>query len=284
MALTLLNSIYGRDFSKKYVWGCNSYITETSALFLEYRDPQKVLCAPTQFGCAVRCRFCASNDLQFSRNIGSQTLAELIDKTADLSALGDKFQVSFMGQGEPLFNLENLSKTYNYLSRKYPKITFGLSTVGIPHLIKLLLGKYPEIANSTKFQISLHSTTEETRRKLIPYSGKYSLKELFESAEQLSRETGRKICLNYLLFEGINDSQTELENLGKINPQFFYLKLSKYNPLEKSQLKPSPQATFKHFINKLQEKGLETHYFESRGANINAGCGQLCKQYYRKIN
>lgn len=284
MTLTLLNKSYDKDFSEKYVWQCKDNATETSALFLGYRRPQNIVCAPTQFGCEVRCKFCASNGLQFSKNIDSRTLAELIDKTADLSNFNDEFQVSFMGQGEPLFNLGNLSKTYNYLSGKYPKITFGLSTIGVPHLIKLLLEKYPKIANSTKFQISLHSTIEETRRRLIPYSSKYSLGELLKSAEHLSRETGRKICLNYLLFEGINDSQAELENLGKINPKFFYLKLSKYNPLEKSRLKPSSQSTFQHFINELGEKGLETHYFESRGTNINAGCGQLCKQYYRKIN
>jgi len=284
MVITLLSKLSNEDSSKKYVWRCDDNITETSALFLEYRYPQNVICVPTQFGCPVRCQFCASNDLPFSKNIDLPTLVELIDKTLVLSKIDDEFQASFMGQGEPLLNLENLSKTYEYLSSKYPGVTFGLSTIGIPHLIKTVLEKYPKIVGSTKFQVSLHSTIEEKRRKLIPYSSRYSLEELFKSAELLARESGRKICLNYLLFEGVNDSQTELENLGRINTELFYLKLSKYNPLEKSRLRTASESTFQHFINKLEKTGLEIHYFESRGTNINAGCGQLCKQYYKKTN
>jgi 23S rRNA (adenine2503-C2)-methyltransferase len=282
METTLLNKFSNKDSSKKYVWKCNDYVTETSAFFLEYRHPQNVICIPTQFGCPIKCLFCASNDLSFSKNIDSTTITELIDKTLSLSKIDGAFQASFMGQGEPLFNLENLSKAYEHLISKYSKITFGLSTSGIPHLIKSIIAKHPIILNNTKFQISLHSTIEEKRRELIPYSSRYSLEDLFKSAELLARKSGKKICLNYLLFEGVNDSQTELENLERIDPELFYLKLSRYNSLEKSGLKTASEKIFKHFINELEKTGLEIHYFESRGANINAGCGQLCKQYYKK--
>lgn len=177
------------------------------------------LCISTQAGCHIGCPFCLSGTRGLFRNL---TCDEMILQLAAAKGKGfDIKRVTLSGIGEPLYNLENVLPFIEHCQKhNFPA---SLTTTGGPlkNFEKIL--QFPH----NGLMISLHAGTAATHRKLIP--GGPSFEELWQiltkALKNISRRKRRKIGINYLLLEGINDSTVELDKLSALLQPFSDLTL-----------------------------------------------------------
>ena len=250
---------------------------ESALVDLDYRTPNKVICVSSAIGCTIGCKFCKTGQ-KYHRNLNNREIIEQIEniiqhdrlKSASSSKM---FEISFMAMGEPLLNYNNLIKTFDWLGKEYgDNLEVTVSTAGLVNKIyELAELNYPF---SIDLQISLHSTDQYLRNKLMP-GLRDNIKDIINASEYYARKVKRKVCINYLLLNNVNDSEKELRALHKLlNPKYHYVKLSEINSNSSHFSKP-PDSKYKIFYNFLLSKNIETKLFKSKGVDIGAGCGQL---------
>lgn len=112
------------------------------SLLMAYRDGRYSACISSQAGCAMKCVFCATGQMGFSRQLSA---SEIFEQTQMFSSYLRKkgkrlSNVVMMGMGEPLNNYENVihavKKMNSDLNIGARSIT--ISTVGIVPRIKRL--------------------------------------------------------------------------------------------------------------------------------------------------
>jgi 23S rRNA (adenine2503-C2)-methyltransferase len=257
---------------------------ETAVLNLPHRKPRLVICTPSQLGCSFGCRFCGLSLSRHATNLAAQEIIDLVDQSRRMGSdvfghqiESDGWQISFMGQGEPLANLDNVLKVIEYyLSAERKSILFGISTVGIPTKLGQLAAVPRNVLAQIKLQLSLHASLDHIRHELLPGTRGWSIQEMLEVAKRIARRSGRRVCLNYILIDGINDDETCLEALVSLaDPDSFYVKLTILNEVNGSNLVGSCWEVVQRFAHTLSDSGRVVKVFHSAGRNVNAGCGQL---------
>lgn len=230
-------------------------------------------CVSSQVGCAVNCSFCATGKRGFIRNLSYKEIIEqvlTIQRDTGLKVTN----VVFMGQGEPLLNLDNVLKAMEMFNENFQigarRLTVSTSGI-IPQIRKLA-----DIDMQSTLALSLHAPNSETRLKLMPIEAKYNMKELHGALKYYVEKTGRRITIEYLLIKDLNDTIDSAKQLA------MYLKdikcninLIPYNPTEKNDYKrPSNNAIMK-FKSLMEHSGKKVTVRLERGADIDAACGQL---------
>lgn len=230
-------------------------------------------CVSSQVGCAVNCSFCATGKRGFIRNL---TYKEIIEQVLTIQRdTGLKVtNVVFMGQGEPLLNLDNVLKAMEIFNENFQigarRLTVSTSGI-VPQIRKLA-----EINMQSTLAISLHAPNHEIRKKLMQIENKYSMDELKKAMKYYVDKTGRRITIEYLLIKDLNDTTESAKELA------YYLSdikcnvnLIPYNPTEKNDYqKPSNNSIMK-FKYLLEHSGKKVTVRLERGADIDAACGQL---------
>lgn len=248
---------------------------------------RRTICVSSQVGCALGCPFCATGQQGFVRNLST---AEIIDQIlfflrryhAEMETpvkgkrRGWLTNVVFMGMGEPLANYDNVRQAIAILNS--PKC-FGLGH----HQITLsTAGMEPQIlqisTEQLQFQlaVSLHAANDNLRNRLVPLNKKYPLQQLIPACREYADQTGRNVFIEYALFAGINDSlqaADELISLLAGLPCSINLILGNAGPSPEFQ--PSHRETALVFQKRLIAAGIRTMLRVSRGADIEAACGQL---------
>lgn len=230
-------------------------------------------CVSSQVGCAVNCSFCATGKRGFIRNLSYQEIVEqvlTIQRDTGLKVTN----IVFMGQGEPLLNLDNVLKALEIFNNDFQigarRIT--VSTSGIIPQIKRLA---QEELQST-LAISLHASNHAVRQKIMPIEKKYPIDELMKALKDYVDKTGRRITVEYILIKGLNctiESAKELANL--LHNIKCNINLIPYNPVTKTDYeKPSNNEIMK-FKYLLEHSGKKVTVRLERGADIDAACGQL---------
>lgn len=256
-------------------------LIEAVALDLWYRPVRHVICVSVQVGCPIGCRFCATGQVGFSRNLTVREILGQIWKILGKSTLGQKvlnekrpFHITYMGEGEAMMNYDAVVEATRRLRKTFgERVSFTISTVGLLSGMRKLLkeGFGPWVT----LQISLHAPTEGQRARLIPLPGNH-LKEVINLARKYALQTGQRVCANYILIKRRNDSREEAERLAALlDPEHFYIKLSQLNPIEGTTFKPTSQKARRIFRRVLEEHGYKVKYFISRGREIGSGCGQM---------
>jgi 23S rRNA (adenine2503-C2)-methyltransferase len=179
--------------------------------------------------------------------------------------------VLFAGMGEPLNNYYHVAKSVGMLLDAAIAEEVSITTSGIvPFMYKLC-----DVPIS-RLGISIHATTDETRNLLVPINKKYPLKEVIEAGEHFFVKTGKPVTVNYLLFENVNDTDSDIERLSNLlSPEVFKIKLKHWNDVNVEWLKKSSTTVFDKFITGLTANGFSVTTCISEGADIGAGCGQL---------
>ncbi len=209
---------------------------------------------------------------RFPRHLGRDDLVEMLQYSLRYLKT-PKFQVSFMGQGEPLLNAQNIFDFCAQLYRDFPQVEIGISTVGIAAGIRALASQ--EWVERVKLQISLHALPQEKRVSIIPAEKKYPVIESILEAEKLCGGLKRKCALNCTLLDGINDSPYDAMQIAKIAVNGpFYVKVSMFNPHRKCLFMPASSKQVETYCQVLKANKVEVHRFQSIGTNIGAGCGQ----------
>ncbi|MEK7069875.1 MAG: 23S rRNA (adenine(2503)-C(2))-methyltransferase RlmN, partial [Patescibacteria group bacterium] len=238
---------------------------------------RNTVCVSSQVGCAMNCGFCATGKMGLKRNLTGE---EIIDQVLFFAQLLKKENqavnnVVFMGMGEPFLNYENTIQAIKILNDKD-----GFN-IGIRHISISTCGIVAEIEKfasenmQVNLAISLHSADDETRSKLMPINKTYPLTVLMKAVDNYIKKTNRKVMFEYLLIDGINDSDDDARKLIKLmKNSLYHVNLIKYHDTG-NNLKPSSQAKRTQFFDTLKKLGVSVTFRMSFGEDILAACGQL---------
>jgi len=252
-----------------------------------YNLDEHILCISTQIGCRMGCICCATtlpvgkNKKGFIRNL---TADEIIDEAKNVlrsinkkNLKSKKILFSYFGMGEPFLNYDNVVKSIKTLSGLFPNSRTSLCTTGIRiDLIKKLARE--KINTPLKLQLSLQAPNDALHKKILPKVGK--IKPALEALKYFSPTRNVPAKVIYVLIKNINDSKKQAVQLAKLLKNYpFIVKLSNLNEI--NNLKPSGEEKFKMFEKILHVNGIKTCRFYSDGTDIEAGCGQLRRRYYK---
>ena len=201
-------------------------------------------CVSSQVGCAVNCSFCATGKRGFIRNL---TYKEIIEQVLTIQRdTGLKVtNVVFMGQGEPLLNLDNVIKAMHILNDNFQigarRITVSTSGI-VPQIYKLA-----DIDMQSTLAISLHAPNHDIRRRLMQIEDKYDMKELKKALKFYIEKTGRRITVEYLLIKDLNDTTEAAKELAEyLRDLKCNINLIPYNPTaENDYQRPSKNSIMK---------------------------------------
>lgn len=280
--LVLMEKQESKDKTIKYLWGLDDKnLVESVRMFLEDHDTYSA-CISSQAGCAVGCPFCATGKIGFKRNLKAN---EIVDQIIGIQR--DTKQrinnIVFMGQGEPLLNYEETLKAINLIK---DSVSIGarhitLSTSGITPQIKKLANEKLQIT----LAVSLHAPDQKTRELLVPISRKYKLHDLMESLHYYYEKTKRRITIEYVMLDNINDQFEKAKQLADLLKSLHcHINLIPYNPINSSslidELKRSPTERIYKFKEVLEKRsGKKVTIRHERGIDISAACGQLANSY-----
>lgn len=230
-------------------------------------------CVSSQIGCALNCSFCATGKGGFVRNLSAQEIVEqvlTIQRDTGLKVTN----VVFMGQGEPLLNLDNVLAALKIFNEELQigsrRITISTSGI-IPQIEKLA-----NLELQSTLALSLHAPISELRAKIMPIEKKYPLSELKKTLKNYTQKTGRRITIEYVLIKDFNDTA----DIAKQTANFLKdikcnINLIPYNPVEKTEFKKSEGISIMKFKYILENCGKKVTIRLERGADIDAACGQL---------
>lgn len=246
-------------------------------------DFHESLCISSQSGCALGCRFCATGDIGFKKNL---TAEEISDQVIFFKSKGYQIgSISFMGMGEPLANPHifaglTILTHPDFLGISQRRIS--ISTVGITLGIKRLTKEFPQV----NLAFSLHSPFEDQRRELMPISKAYPIKEVFAALDERIKLTNRRVFIAYLLLAGVNDTPRYAQALADLIKErgrhcyLYHVNLIRYNQGPGlSKFKPAPERCVKDFIKVLERNNIGWSLRQSFGQKIFAACGQLYGGY-----
>lgn len=238
------------------------------------------LCVSTQAGCAMACRFCMTGADGFIRNL---TLSEMCGQVFSAFGLlkGDEriTNIVLMGMGEPLANYDNVVRFVGVLVD-----TKGL---GISHnkVTVSTAGLVPEIkrfgADATvNLAVSLNATTDEVRSRIMPINKKYPLEALLGALRDYSAGSRKHITIEYVMLKGLNDTLDDARRLARLLKGIpCKINLIPFNAYPGSPFEPPVQERIVSFASILKEAGLVAVVRASKGADIQAACGQLRGSY-----
>jgi 23S rRNA (adenine2503-C2)-methyltransferase len=230
------------------------------------------LCVSTQVGCAVGCTFCMTGKSGLLRQLGS---AEIVAQVALARQQRPVHKVVFMGMGEPAHNLDNVLEAIELLGQEggigHKNLVF--STVGDARVFERL----PQGTVKPALALSLHTTDDAKRERLLPRAPRIAVAELVDRAEQYARATGYPIQVQWTLMAGVNDGDDEIDGIVTLlRGRYAILNMIPYNRVDGFDRleRPSAQRCTAIF-RALNRRGVLTRLRQSAGQDVDAGCGQL---------
>lgn len=233
------------------------------------------LCISSQVGCGMNCLFCATGQQGISRNL---TVAEIIEQLwIAIHLFHLKItNVVFMGMGEPLLNLDAVISASDImmddLAYGLSKYKVTVSTCGIIPMMDKLSKK-----SAVSLAVSLHASNDEIRNQIMPINKKYPLKDLMSACKRFfGKDHRRQISFEYILIKDFNDQPKHAKELVKLLQGIpAKVNLIPYNPVPNLSYERSPQERIDEFCRILLKSGIRTMMRKTRGADIDAACGQL---------
>lgn len=266
---------------------------------------RETVCISTQSGCNVGCEFCATGKMGFKKNL---SVSEIISQIYEVKKLSGKnpSNIVYMGMGEPFLNYDNMLNSLKILT--HPS-GFGLSskritvsTVGFMGKIKKFADDLTSPENSSiknvKLALSLHSTNNGFREKIIPTSAKNTLQEIYKEISYFYQKTKNKVTYEYIYFEDLNDTDNDVKRIARLLRMvpsnlniipFHKIDFELQKPLDAFNNKQDTKKLLSNkklfdFIDKLKNEKVIVNLRSSSGSDINAACGQLSVDQQRIQN
>ena len=192
--------------------------------------------------------------------------------------------VVVMGTGEPMDNYDNILKFLHLLTDEnglnISQRNVTVSTCGIVPRMRQLADEKLQIT----LALSLHATTDEKRRKLMPIANRYSIKELMEVCRYYFEQTGRRITFEYSLVGGVNDTEEDAKELIALaKPLCCHINLIPVNPIKERDFVQSDTGHIQAFKNKLESKKIHVTIRREMGRDIDGACGQLRRRHTQEM-
>jgi 23S rRNA (adenine2503-C2)-methyltransferase len=242
------------------------------------RTPRRLtFCISSQVGCALKCSFCATGLMGLKRNLRAEEIVAQVVAMGEFHGWrDDRFNIVFMGMGEPLANLAPVSESIRVLHDEH-----GLN-LGARRVTVSTSGLVPQIRELAKLDlqvglaVSLHATTDELRDELVPVNKRWPIRELLDAAKEYGHTVGRRVTLEYVLLGGVNDTPEDADRLAEFARQLpSKVNLIPYNPVPGlSWQRPSPAAV-QAFAERLYPHAPAVTVRQTQGGEIWAACGQL---------
>lgn len=175
-------------------------------------------------------------------------------------------------------NFANITDFYRQNINKNGITDMYLATVGI-------VDKIDELSRTTDINyglfFSLHSPFNNQRDKIIPINRKFPVEKCIDACKRYAIAKRKPVKMNYLLFEGFNDSEEHISKLVRIlDPELFEVRVLLYNQVKTIDFHRVTDKQAFEFRDKLIERGLKAEVIISRGRDISAGCGQLANKKF----
>ena len=288
--LTLVHEVIAKDGTVKVLFGLDDGKTVEAALMSYPSTGGKrryTVCLSTQVGCPIGCPFCATGQQGFERNL---TAGEIIDQALyfarrlkDQSNGREGERISnlvFMGMGEPLANYDAVWQAIEMLNSPdgfgLSARSMTISTAGLVPGIKHLSEEKLQVG----LAISLHAPDNKLRDKLVPINKKYPLEELIPACREYFAQTGRRVSFEYALFDGVNASLSQAQSLADLlKGMNCHVNLISANNTTNQDFQPPPRSKVLAFQQELKNRGINCTLRQSRGQDIDAGCGQLRSRF-----
>ena len=204
------------------------------SVLMRYKHGNSV-CISSQVGCRMGCRFCASTIGGLERNLSPSEMLGQIYQIQKIT--GERVSnVVVMGTGEPMDNYENFLTFVRMLTDEHglhiSQRNLTVSTCGIVPKIRELAMEHLQIT----LALSLHGSTQEKRKQLMPVANKYDLQEVLKACDFYFQETGRRVTFEYSLVHGVNEriqtfSITDVGMVRQVNQDYVYMTDNSLGPL-----------------------------------------------------
>ena len=242
---------------------------------LMYHDYGLSVCVSSQVGCNMGCRFCESGRLKKVRNLEAYEIVQQI-----LLIEQDIHQrithVVVMGIGEPFDNYDNLMRFIKIINE--PK---GIG-IGTRHITVSTCGlipgieKFMEEDGQVNLAISLHAPNDLIRKKIMPIAAVYDMRSLLEVLKKYIQKTNRRVTIEYIMLDSINDSGECAHELAKILRGILcYVNLIPYNETENIGYKRTKKSQMMKFYDILKKENISVTIRREFGSKVDAACGQL---------
>ena len=239
------------------------------------------LCISSQVGCALDCSFCSTAQQGFNRNLDTAEIVGQVWFASRLLGTGLRGEravtnVVLMGMGEPLANYRNVlpalelfmdDRGFDLSRRRVTLSTSGL----VPQMRKLAEDTNVALA------VSLHAPTDALRDQLVPINRKHPIAELLDACwHYLDAQNGRSITFEYVMLDGVNDQPEHAHALAALLAGHdAKVNLIPFNPFPGTAYRRSPAPVIAAFRDQLNARGVTATTRRTRGADIDAACGQL---------
>ncbi len=272
--LNILTALESED-ANKYLLEVEGSTVEVVLMKQSYGNS---LCISSQIGCNMSCAFCESGRLKRLRNL---TASEMVLEVLTIErAINERIgNVVVMGIGEPFDNYDNLVKFLNILT--CPKgIDLGsrkitVSTCGLVPKIK----EFASLNTQVNLAISLHAPNDKIRNELMPINKAYNIEKLMEAIDYYIKKTNRRVTIEYILLNNINDSLENAKELANLlKGKLVYVNLIPYNSTSSSFTRSSKNR-IEEFFDYLTKAGINVQKRREMGKNIKGACGQLKASY-----
>ncbi len=265
------------DGTRKYLFALSDGNVIESVL-MKYKYGNSV-CISSQVGCRMGCRFCAST---IGGRVRDLSPAEMLDQIYQIQkSTGERVShVVIMGSGEPLDNYENLLRFIRLLTDengfRLSQRNITVSTCGlVPQMLRLADEGLP-----VTLALSLHASSDEARKKLMPVANRYRLQEVLGACHTYFEKTGRRVSFEYSLVKGVNDSLAEASALAALlKDQHGHVNLIPVNPIRERDFRQPERKTVEAFKNCLEKNGIHVTIRREMGRDIHGACGQLRRSY-----
>jgi 23S rRNA (adenine2503-C2)-methyltransferase len=151
-----------------------------------------------------------------------------------------------------------------------------VSTCGLVPQIEKLAEEAPKV----NLAISLHASRDDLRKKLLPKSSEWSIKELMTAAKKYSKSTRARITFEYIVLHQMNDSDEDAKRLanllrGPAQHGDYWVNLIAYNPVPGLPYQRPLDERIERFKDILTARHVPVRLRKPQGVDIGAGCGQL---------
>jgi 23S rRNA (adenine2503-C2)-methyltransferase len=239
------------------------------------RYPDRVtVCVSTQAGCAMACQFCATGQAGFQRHLSQSEIVEQVAAAMREAEPRRLSNVVFMGMGEPLANYD---RVWGAVVRLHAEMGLSarhltLSTVGmIPGIRRLAAERLP-----VNLAVSLHAANDALRNELVPINRRYPLADLAAACADYVAASGRRLSIEWALIDGVNDRDSDSAELAAFaRPLGAHVNLIPLNPTPGYPVVGSSPARVRLFRDLLTARRVNATIRVTRGAEIDAACGQL---------
>ena len=276
-AISFKEELTSKDGTKKYLFpvSCKDgneegYNKCVESVYIPDRD-RATLCISCQVGCKMNCLFCQTGKQGYE---GSLATSDIINQIYSLPDQDKLTNIVFMGQGEPMDNLEAVIKATEVLTAEWGygwsprRIT--VSSVGTPKLKFFLDNSECHVA------ISMHTPIHEQRMQIMPAEKMFPIKNVIELLRKYDFSGQRRLSFEYIVFNNFNDSMTHAREIVKLLDGLdCRMNLIRFHQIPGIDLKASDEKKMERMRDYLTAHGIFTTIRASRGQDILAACGLL---------